>query len=152
MGMAWFSPPSDLPGRLTWANEYCGKAAVVYGPTQETLEFLEYLLYNQYCIEINAILKEVIFMELAKITMRGQITIPVGIRRRLGVKDGDKVVFIEENGRVVIENAAMIALKAAQDAFTGEAERLDIKTEQDVVALVKEVRRELWEERHADNA
>ena len=91
-------------------------------------------------------------MELAKITMRGQITIPVGIRRRLGVKDGDKVVFIEENGRVVIENAAMIALKTAQDAFTGEAERLDIKTEQDVVALVKEVRRELWEERHADNA
>ena len=91
-------------------------------------------------------------MELAKITMRGQITIPVGIRRRLGVKDGDKVVFIEENGRVVIENAAMIALKTAQDAFTGEAERLDIKTEQDVVELVKEVRREVWEERHANNA
>ena len=91
-------------------------------------------------------------MELAKITMRGQITIPVGIRKRLGVKDGDKVVFIEENGRVVIENAAMIALKTAQDAFIGEAERLNIKTEQDVVDLVKEVRREVWEERHANNA
>jgi AbrB family looped-hinge helix DNA binding protein len=91
-------------------------------------------------------------MELAKITMRGQITIPVGIRKRLGVKDGDKVIFIEENGRVVIENAAMIALKTAQDAFAGEAERLNIKTEQDVVDLVKEVRREVWEERHANNA
>jgi len=91
-------------------------------------------------------------MELAKITMRGQITIPVGIRRRLGVKDGDKVVFIEENGRVVIENAAMLALKTAQDAFAGEAEQLGIKTEQDVVDLVKEVRREVWEERHANNA
>ena len=38
-------------------------------------------------------------MELAKITMRGQITIPKMIRKRLGVKDGDKVIFMEENGR-----------------------------------------------------
>ena len=85
-------------------------------------------------------------MELAKITMRGQITIPVGIRKRLGVKDGDKVIFVEENGRVIIENAAMIALKSAQDAFAGEAEQLGLKTEQDVVDMVKEVRREVWEE------
>ena len=79
-------------------------------------------------------------MELAKITLRGQITIPRQIRRRLGVKDGDKVIFIEENGRVIIENAAMIALKNAQDAFAGEADRLGIKNEQDAVDMVKEVR------------
>ena len=90
-------------------------------------------------------------MELAKITLRGQITIPAPIRKRLGVKDGDKVIFIEENGRIVMENAAMIALKNAQDAFAGEAERLGLKTEQDVVDLVKEVRREVWEENHARN-
>ncbi|MCL4462366.1 MAG: AbrB/MazE/SpoVT family DNA-binding domain-containing protein [Firmicutes bacterium] len=90
-------------------------------------------------------------MELAKITMRGQITIPVEIRKKLNVKDGDKVIFIEENGRIIIENAAMIALKNAQDAFAGEAERLGLKTEQDIVDLVKEVRREIWEERRARN-
>ncbi len=39
-------------------------------------------------------------MELAKITARGQITIPVEIRKKLGVKEGDKVAFLEENGRV----------------------------------------------------
>lgn len=88
-------------------------------------------------------------MELAKITTRGQITIPVEIRKKLGVKDGDKVIFIEENGRIIMENAAMIALKNAQNAFAGEAERLGLKTEQDVVDMVKEVRREVWEERHA---
>jgi AbrB family looped-hinge helix DNA binding protein len=33
-------------------------------------------------------------MELAKITLRGQITIPAAIRKKLGVKDGDKVIFI----------------------------------------------------------
>ena len=91
-------------------------------------------------------------MELAKITLRGQITIPVEIRKKLGVKDGDKVVFIEENGRIIMENAAMIALKNAQGAFVGEVERLGLKTEQDVVDLVKEVRREIWEEDHAHNA
>jgi len=90
-------------------------------------------------------------MELAKVTMRGQITIPISIRKSLGVKDGDKVIFIEENGRVVIENAAMIALKNAQRDFVGEADRLGLKNEKDVVDMVKEVRREVWEERNAHN-
>jgi len=90
-------------------------------------------------------------MELAKITARGQITIPVEIRKKLGVKDGDKVIFIEENGRIIVENAAMIALRNAQNAFAGEAERLGLKNEQDVVNTVKEVRRAVWKERHARN-
>jgi len=80
-------------------------------------------------------------VELAKVTMRGQITIPVEIRKSLGIRDGDKVVFIEENGRIVMENAAMIALKNAQRDFTDEAERLGLKNEEDVVNMVKEVRR-----------
>ena len=113
------------------------------------LIFFKQLRIIKLCIEINALQKGVLQMELAKITLRGQITIPAPIRKRLGVKDGDKVIFIEENGRIIVENAAMIALKNAQDAFTGEAERLSIKTEQDVVDLVKEVRREVWEETHA---
>lgn len=88
-------------------------------------------------------------MELAKITTRGQITIPVEIRKKLGVRDGDKVVFIEENGRIIVENAGLLALREAQEAFKGEAARAGIKDEQDVVDLVKDVRRELWEENHA---
>jgi AbrB family looped-hinge helix DNA binding protein len=81
-------------------------------------------------------------MELAKITLRGQITIPVEIRKKLGVKDGDKVVFIEDNGRIVMENSVRIALKDVQDAFRGEAERLGLENEQDVVNMIKKVRRE----------
>jgi len=80
-------------------------------------------------------------MELAKITLRGQITIPVAIRKKLGVKDGDKVIFIEENGRIIMENSVMLALKDVQNAFKGEAERLGLKDEQDVVAMIKEIRR-----------
>ena len=90
-------------------------------------------------------------MELAKITTRGQITIPREIRKKLGVKDGDKVIFVEEGGRIVVENAAMVALKNAQSAFVGEAERLGLKSEQDVVDMVKNIRREAWENEHAGN-
>lgn len=88
-------------------------------------------------------------MELAKITTRGQIMIPAEIRRKLGVRDGDKVIYIEENGRIIMANAAMISLKNVQNAFAGEAERPGLKTEQDVVNLVKDVRRKTWEESHA---
>jgi antitoxin PrlF len=90
-------------------------------------------------------------VELAKVTMRGQITIPIEIRRKLNIKDGDKVVFIEENGKIIMENSAIIALREVQDAFHGEAERLGLQNDQDVVDMVKEVRREMWEERHANH-
>lgn len=90
-------------------------------------------------------------MELAKITAKGQITIPIHIRKKLNLKDGDKVVFIEENGRVIMENSTKVALREVQEEFKGEAERLGLKTEDDSINLVKQVRKEMWEERHANN-
>jgi antitoxin PrlF len=80
-------------------------------------------------------------MELAKITSKGQITIPIEIRRKLGVKDGDKVLFVEEAGRIFILNSSMEALREAQAAFAGEAERTGLKNMDDVVDMIKDVRR-----------
>ena len=91
-------------------------------------------------------------MELAKITSKGQITIPVQIRRKLNLKDGGKVVFLTDGDRIVVENPTRLAIREAQVAFAGLAEELGLETEDDVVALVKEVRRGLWEQKHADNA
>lgn len=81
-------------------------------------------------------------MELAKVTSKGQITIPIDIRRKLGVKEGDKILFVEEEGRVIMMNSSMDALRKAQAAFAGEAERLGLKDEEDVAALIAELRRE----------
>lgn len=81
-------------------------------------------------------------MEVAKITSKGQITIPIDIRRRLGVKEGDKVLFVEEQGRIFMMNSSMAALRNAQTAFAGEADRLGLKDEQDVVDLIAGLRRE----------
>jgi AbrB family looped-hinge helix DNA binding protein len=79
-------------------------------------------------------------LDLATVTEKGQITIPVDVRRKLGISKGSKVVFVEDHGRVFIENSTMVALREARRAFEGEAERLGLKTEEDVVAMVKEVR------------
>lgn len=81
-------------------------------------------------------------MEVAKVTSKGQITIPIDIRRRLGVKEGDKILFIEDQGKIIMMNSSMEAFRKAQAAFAGEAERLGLKDEQDVVDLVDELRRE----------
>lgn len=81
-------------------------------------------------------------MELAKITSKGQITIPVAIRKLLGVKDGDKVLFVQEGSKVVMMNASVNALLEAQKAFQGMADELGLKDEQDVVDMVKEIRAE----------
>ena len=91
-------------------------------------------------------------MNLARITTKGQITIPIEIRRKLGVKEGDKVVFLENEGKVMIENSAKIALRELQEAMRGEAEKAGVYTDEDVVDLCKEVRREIAEEKNAYNA
>ena len=50
-------------------------------------------------------------MEIAKISSKGQITIPVSVRNRLHLNTGDKVLILEENGRFYIENAANVAFQ-----------------------------------------
>ena len=50
-------------------------------------------------------------METSKVSSKGQITIPVSVRNKLGLKTGDNVVIFEENGRFYMENAAAISLK-----------------------------------------
>ena len=76
-------------------------------------------------------------MELAKVTSKGQVTIPVEIQKKLGIKNGDKVLFIEDAGRIYMMNSSMEALREAQIAFKGEAERLGLKNDDDVMEMIK---------------
>ena len=80
-------------------------------------------------------------MELAKVTTKGQITIPKEIRELLNLKEGSKILFIQKGNDIIIRNAAMVALENIQNAFNGEAERLNLKNEEDVVNLIKEERK-----------
>ena len=84
-------------------------------------------------------------MELAKVTGKGQVTIPAGIRKRMGIKDGDKLLFIENPDGVIMINPTMTALEKIGKAFEGEAERLGLENDDDVVAMIKEIRKDRWE-------
>ncbi len=45
--------------------------------------------------------EEVKMASASTISSKGQITVPLAIRKRLGVKPGDRVEFIEEDGKTV---------------------------------------------------
>ena len=81
-------------------------------------------------------------MELAKITAKGQITIPIAVRRQLGLKEGDKILFVKQGNEIILKNPIVIAFKEAQKEFEGEADRVGLKNEDDVIQMIKELRNE----------
>ena len=79
-------------------------------------------------------------MNLAKVSANGQITVPVAIRRKLRLKEGDKLLFTERNGEIVINNASSTAIIRAQGAFAGAAGDFGVADADDVQDLVDEIR------------
>jgi AbrB family looped-hinge helix DNA binding protein len=66
-------------------------------------------------------------MYLAKVAYNGQIAVPIGIRRKLNLKKGDKIIFIERNeGEVVIYNASTTAIINVQKTFEEEAKEFGV--------------------------
>ena len=55
-------------------------------------------------------------MELARVTSKGQLTIPVSIRRKLGIDTGDQLLFYEKNGQIIMAKESPSALGDAQIA------------------------------------
>ena len=88
----------------------------------------------------------------ATMTSKGQVTVPARVRRQLGVSKGDELVFVEEAGRFYVEKASIAAWHRAQAAFAGVAEELGLRDEQDVVDMIKQIRRERWEAARASDA
>lgn len=88
----------------------------------------------------------------ATLTSKGQVTVPVKVRRRFDMKEGDELVFIEENGRLYVENAVSLAFARVQDAFAGEAERAGLASEDDVADMVRAIRHERGKAAHEGDA
>ena len=90
-------------------------------------------------------------MELARVSSKGQITIPIEIRKKLNLEEGDKVLFVEEGDNIYVLNASVVALKEIQQKMKGEAEKQEIKSEEDVNKYVEEVREEKWNDEYSSD-
>ncbi len=82
------------------------------------------------------------FVDNAKVMAKGQITIPKDIREILGVESGDRVTFIVEGDTVRIVNSAIYAMQVLQREMVGEAERTGLTSDEDIIALVSDMRNE----------
>lgn len=55
-------------------------------------------------------------IEVGTLTSKGQITIPIAIREKLELKQGDKVLFIEDTDGIRIVNATAFTFKNQKEA------------------------------------
>ena len=62
-------------------------------------------------------------MEMAKVTSKGQITIPVSIRRRLDIKEGDNLLFLDSPEGVIMVNPDMLQEKKIKTVNKEEREK-----------------------------
>ena len=84
-------------------------------------------------------------MEMARVTAKGQITIPRDVRVKMNIKRGDKILFFEDNGKYFLQNSALISIKTLeefQNIMNGEAERAGFNDPDDVVKYIKKLRKE----------
>jgi len=77
----------------------------------------------------------------AKVLPKGQITIPKDIRQQLSINIGDRLTLVCEGDRLILMNSAIFAVKEFQKAMTGEAERAGLRSDDDVVELIMQMRR-----------
>jgi len=80
-------------------------------------------------------------MELAKMTTKGQITIPRDIRKKMNLKTGDKILFFEENDRFFLQNSNSVVLSDFQKAMEGAAEDAGFGNPDDVMDYIKQLRK-----------
>lgn len=58
------------------------------------------------------------------VTKKGQVTIPVEIRRKFGIEESSKVEIVEKNGEIVIRKRPSIFDLAGSGAGKGNVEEL----------------------------
>jgi antitoxin PrlF len=83
----------------------------------------------------------------ARLTSKGQITIPKTVRQSLNLEEGDRIIFIEEeDGKMVVKKGALVVFDEFANAISQEAKEKGI-TEEEMLGELKKVRKELWDER-----
>ena len=85
---------------------------------------------------------ESILVDNAKVMAKGQITLPKDFRDALGIQSGDRVTLIKKDDQVIMMNSSVYAMKILQTAMNGEAEKVGLLSDDDVVDMLMEMRSE----------
>ena len=85
-------------------------------------------------------------VNVATVTSKGQITLPVSIRKRLGLRKGSKIVFLEAGEEIRIFKEEDLERRFAVFDHMREDSRL---TRRELRALVKEAKDRLWKDHFA---
>ena len=56
----------------------------------------------------------------SSITANGQITVPRNVIKLLNVEEGDRIIFLKEEGRVYIEAGGSVKVKVKERSLTSE--------------------------------
>lgn len=82
-------------------------------------------------------------IDIGKVTSKGQVTLPADVRKLMNLGAGDKVLFVRlDDDTIALRSSNLDAIHAAQRDFEGSAESANLQSEDDVVALVKQIRKE----------
>jgi antitoxin PrlF len=75
-------------------------------------------------------------MASSSVSSKGQVTIPLSVRERLGLREGDRVEFVVESGKVILRPAREMADPFAE--YVGVLPAFGSRDE--VVGWVRELR------------
>jgi AbrB family looped-hinge helix DNA binding protein len=75
------------------------------------------------------------------LTSKGQITLPIVLRKQMGLKKGSKVFFVVEGYQTRIMSKTEYDLNQLSLAGRGLAKEYKIKNEEEMIALIKKNRK-----------
>lgn len=64
------------------------------------------------------------------VTSKGQLVIPARLRRRLGIKKGTLIAFVEDDGRMLMQPVTREFIHGLRGSLKGEASALKILLEE----------------------
>ena len=87
-------------------------------------------------------------MQTAVVSANGQIVIPNEIVQKLGISIGDTVCVYKKDDGLIIKPTQLNPFKTMQEFMKGEADKVGLKSEDDVMEWMSEVRKEFIDERN----
>ena len=74
------------------------------------------------------------------VSSRGQITLPAGTRKRLGIESGDVMILEDRGHELVLKPAAVVEVEQYDDAQIARWDAADLLTDEERARIVRAVR------------